>query len=113
MNARVALISVTPVEAKGKITDPISLKISFEAYEDLPSGEYYSPFFIAYNLEIEFEVIVAWDGNHGNDQVLDSIEVGPVKAGQHDFVLDVSCVCFFLFKSYLGSSRSGLQPCQR
>lgn len=42
---------------------------------------------------------MVWDGDRENDQVLDSIEVGPLKAGKHQFVFDVSF--FWLVKSLI------------
>jgi hypothetical protein len=44
MSARAVLLSVEPLELKGKLGDPINLKVTFEAYEDLPEGKIYLDF---------------------------------------------------------------------
>lgn len=72
---RVGLISVEPIKSTGKLTDPIAMEITFECYEDLEK-------------EIEWEMAMAWDGEQSNDQVLDSVEVGPLQAGKHKFVFE-------------------------
>ncbi|KAI6230856.1 Protein CBR-UNC-85 [Aphelenchoides fujianensis] len=74
---RVALLSVEPVETRNQLTDQIKLKITFEVYEELPQ-------------EIEWEIAMAWDGERGHDQVLDSVEVGPLRVGKHQFLFDAA-----------------------
>lgn len=102
MSARASLVDVFPLECRGNVKDPIHFNITFEVYEDLPEGKRLISDWGGYlcHLEFGFEVVMAWDGQHEHDQVLDSIEVGPVKTGKHNFILDVNrllriycCVC--------------------
>ncbi|KAI6216430.1 Histone chaperone asf1 [Aphelenchoides besseyi] len=74
---RVALLSVEPVETRTKLNAQIKLKITFELYEELPE-------------EIEWEMAMAWDGERKHDQVLDTVEVGPLQVGKHQFLFDAS-----------------------
>ncbi|KAI6171895.1 GST C-terminal domain-containing protein [Aphelenchoides besseyi] len=74
---RIALLSVEPVETRTKLDAQIKLKITFEVYEELPD-------------EVEWEIAMAWDGERTHDQVLDTVEVGPLQVGKHQFLFDAS-----------------------
>jgi len=79
MSSRAAIVNVEPLEPIGKLTDKLAFKVAFEAFEDLPE-------------EIDFSVMVTWDGHREHDQILDVVQAGPLKAGKYKFTFEVAKV---------------------
>ncbi|CAD5209358.1 unnamed protein product [Bursaphelenchus okinawaensis] len=77
MSAWIQLLSVVPLDTPCSLTAPVKLQITFEAYEDLPDP-------------VEWEMMFAWDGDVKHDQVLESVDVGPIKGGKHQFVFEAN-----------------------
>ncbi|KAL3317117.1 ASF1 anti-silencing function 1 [Cichlidogyrus casuarinus] len=74
--ARVNIIDVVVLEEKSKFTDPLKFKITFECYERLEE-------------DLEWKIVyVSSAYNKSLDQELDSILVGPVPTGRHQFEFD-------------------------
>ncbi|CAD5214583.1 unnamed protein product [Bursaphelenchus xylophilus] len=75
MSSRVQLLSVQPLNTPSPINTPVSLKITFEVYEDLADP-------------VDWEMLFAWDGDEEHDLILETVEVGPIKAGKHQFIFE-------------------------
>jgi len=76
MSAKLNICHAKILENPAPLETPLKLEIQFEAYEDIAE-------------EVDWELsFVGTDGKVEHDQELDSLTIGPIKAGVHRFTFD-------------------------
>uniref|UniRef100_A0A670YB53 Anti-silencing function 1B histone chaperone n=1 Tax=Pseudonaja textilis TaxID=8673 RepID=A0A670YB53_PSETE len=84
--ARVSVLGVSLLENPSPFDQPLRFQVQFECGEALPH-------------DLEWKIIYVGSAESERyDQILDSVLVGPVPAGRHMFVFEVSSIFFYLEK---------------
>jgi len=83
------ILNIINLNPTAKFKDPFLFEIVFECLSELKNGKPFVKF-----IDIEWKVIYIGSAEDETyDQVLDSVEIGPLQVGSMKFVLDV---IFFL-----------------